>query len=330
MISKTTPYFYIIKHIPSGAKYCGQRRKDGCHPTELLTEAGYKTSQKKVKALIDEYGLDSFQIEEIIEFDSGEAVLAYESYFQQQNNCAQDPMWLNGHNGHGLPDWLKANNITNCMQLERVQKKQQLSAMKTNQEKYGVNFTLDIPGARDNAISNMKNTNKERYGVECVLQLPEIISKAISTRYKNLQERYGIQSVMQLDSVKEKQKLAAQQTIKTRYGVINVSQLESTQNKIKENSLAKYGVQHYTQQDEYKAAVKKTNIEKYGVENFSQTEDGRKLASERMKRTKQKEKENPISCPHCGLIGTNRSNMKRWHFDNCKSHTTPNNIIAKS
>lgn len=24
-----------------------------------------------------------------------------------------------------------------------------------------------------------------------------------------------------------------------------------------------------------------------------------------------------ISCPHCGLLG--RSNMKRWHFDNCKN-----------
>lgn len=25
-----------------------------------------------------------------------------------------------------------------------------------------------------------------------------------------------------------------------------------------------------------------------------------------------------IECPHCGLIGSN-SNMKRWHFDNCKN-----------
>ncbi len=28
-------------------------------------------------------------------------------------------------------------------------------------------------------------------------------------------------------------------------------------------------------------------------------------------------KKEKIKCPHCGLIGQN-SNMKRWHFDNCK------------
>lgn len=29
-----------------------------------------------------------------------------------------------------------------------------------------------------------------------------------------------------------------------------------------------------------------------------------------------------ISCPHCGLISRNKTNMKRWHFDNCKKIQT--------
>ena len=30
--------------------------------------------------------------------------------------------------------------------------------------------------------------------------------------------------------------------------------------------------------------------------------------------------EKKIECPHCGLVG-GQSNMKRWHFDNCKQKT---------
>lgn len=27
----------------------------------------------------------------------------------------------------------------------------------------------------------------------------------------------------------------------------------------------------------------------------------------------------PITCPHCGLVSKNKSSMKRWHFEKCKT-----------
>jgi len=36
-----------------------------------------------------------------------------------------------------------------------------------------------------------------------------------------------------------------------------------------------------------------------------------------------------ITCPHCDLIGTNKSNMNRYHFDNCKKYGLADKIIDK-
>ena len=36
-----------------------------------------------------------------------------------------------------------------------------------------------------------------------------------------------------------------------------------------------------------------------------------------------------ITCPHCNLIGTNKSNMNRYHFDKCKKYGLADRIISK-
>jgi hypothetical protein len=36
-----------------------------------------------------------------------------------------------------------------------------------------------------------------------------------------------------------------------------------------------------------------------------------------------------IICPHCNLIGTNKSNMNRYHFDKCKKYGLADKIIYK-
>jgi hypothetical protein len=41
-----------------------------------------------------------------------------------------------------------------------------------------------------------------------------------------------------------------------------------------------------------------------------------KACSERMKVTMANQKE--LTCPHCNLVSKSKSNMNRWHFDNCK------------
>lgn len=57
-----TPYFYIIKHKPSGMLYAGSRWKKNCHPDELLKPDGYLTSSRIIKEIIKDEGIDSFEV----------------------------------------------------------------------------------------------------------------------------------------------------------------------------------------------------------------------------------------------------------------------------
>lgn len=111
------------------------------------------------------------------------------------------------------------------------------------------------------------------------MQLPEIIEQAKISRKKTMKEKYGVTSPLQLQSVKEKS--------------------ENT-------CMKKYGVKHTFQTEEMKTASKKTLLSKYGVDHFNKTEEARVNISNRSKELRQREKENPLTCPHCGYINGHR------------------------
>ena len=50
----TTPYTYLLKHEPTNTFYYGCRFAEGCNLKEFWVD--YKTSSKRVKQLINEYG----------------------------------------------------------------------------------------------------------------------------------------------------------------------------------------------------------------------------------------------------------------------------------
>lgn len=58
------PYFYKLKHLPSGRYYVGSQYGLKSDPTNLLKT--YVTSSKYVKQLIEQDGIDSFKIERIV------------------------------------------------------------------------------------------------------------------------------------------------------------------------------------------------------------------------------------------------------------------------
>ena len=55
------PYYYLIKHKPSGKYYAGSQYGKNSNPDNLLKT--YFTSSKLVKELIEQDGVESFQIE---------------------------------------------------------------------------------------------------------------------------------------------------------------------------------------------------------------------------------------------------------------------------
>jgi hypothetical protein len=57
------PYFYLIKHKTSNMYYAGSQYGKNSNPNDLLKT--YLTSSKKVKKIIENDGIDSFEIEYI-------------------------------------------------------------------------------------------------------------------------------------------------------------------------------------------------------------------------------------------------------------------------
>ena len=90
------PYFYIIKHIASGAYYAGYKCRK---PNSLafMKTGGYQTSSKTVKNIIEREGLDSFRIVRIHHFETKEEVFEYETQFLKKVCVPYNPRFLNQH-----------------------------------------------------------------------------------------------------------------------------------------------------------------------------------------------------------------------------------------
>lgn len=81
-----------------------------------------------------------------------------------------------------------------------------LKRRQTNNERYGYDYTFEMPEHRE----RIKATNKERYGYENPMQNPDIKAKAKATN----KEKYGYENPMQCPEIQAK----AKATNKERYG----------------------------------------------------------------------------------------------------------------
>ncbi|CAB4126972.1 hypothetical protein UFOVP84_39 [uncultured Caudovirales phage] len=166
MISKDiyTPYFYIIQHKETKKMYAGSKWAKGCHPDEFMQPNGYTTSSNIINSIIEQDGLDYFEILRIDTNCDGLHPYDYETLFLETIDCASSPDWYNGHNNKFIRDKLvpfgsvKYNmliklkyGVSNCMHIEEVKLKQKFAEKKTLMEKYGVNHNMKIPGVAINA-----------------------------------------------------------------------------------------------------------------------------------------------------------------------------------
>jgi hypothetical protein len=91
------PFTYYLYHKPTGLKYYGTRYSKQCDPTDLWTT--YFTSSSLVKELIKAHGADSFVFKVRKIFETPEQALLWEHKFLSKINAAENPEWLNRHNG---------------------------------------------------------------------------------------------------------------------------------------------------------------------------------------------------------------------------------------
>lgn len=137
----TVPYFYILKHKSSCKKYAGSRWALGCHPNELMKENGYKTSSPRIHKIVENEGLSSFEILEIIELNNP---YEFETNFLLENNCADSEEWFNTHNNENKPAPYGSAEFKDLMI-----------------SKYGVPHNTMIPEVKQRMIDSAKKTYKQ-------------------------------------------------------------------------------------------------------------------------------------------------------------------------
>ena len=95
-----SPFFYIIKHVPSSklyAGYCSSTKY--CDSTKFMTENGYQTSSKFIKEIIKNEKLLVFKILEVRHFKCSIDAVKYESKFLKKINAMRNPQFINQSNG---------------------------------------------------------------------------------------------------------------------------------------------------------------------------------------------------------------------------------------
>jgi hypothetical protein len=172
-----SPYFYIIKHIPTGTYYAGCKISKEADSSNLMTTNGYKTTSKIVKQLIKTDGLDSFVVLKIKHFMKPEQALIYETRFLTKVNAAENTRFLNRHNG-GKNFMNKGGYILSESTKNKMKKpKSGETVQKQNEEK--INRSNDVykkmiqtrkskglPWVSDEQKEKIKNFNSKYWNEE--------------------------------------------------------------------------------------------------------------------------------------------------------------------
>ena len=239
MISENiyTPYFYIIRHTMTGMMYAGARWAKGCHPDEFMTLNGYTTSSNTINDIINQEGLDSFELLRIDTNCDGYSVYDYETLFLETNKCAESIHWLNGHNNDKASP-IDSNKNKQIMLLRYgVENASQSSEIKHKKKKTSLkNYGVDHPAKSDVVKQKVKQKSLEKYGVES----PNSSKIVQDNKKKALLEKYGVDNIFQSDKVKE----LIKETNILKYGYDNVSKSPAIKLKKHMTFLANTGYDH--------------------------------------------------------------------------------------
>lgn len=95
------PFTYYLFHRPTGRKYYGVRYAKNCHPRDLWTT--YFSSSSRIKALIQEHGEASFDVEVRKTFETKDEAMRWENRVLQRLKVVTRSDWLNCHDSLSPP-----------------------------------------------------------------------------------------------------------------------------------------------------------------------------------------------------------------------------------
>jgi hypothetical protein len=224
-----TPYFYIIRHIPSQKYYAGCKINSLADSSNLMTEKGYKTTSKIIKNIIKIDGLESFDVLKIKHFNFADEALYYESKFLRKVNAAENPKFINLHNG-GKNFVNKGGYKLSDLTKNKMKKpKSEVTIEKQNKEK---------TSRPKEVYEKMVNTRKERYDTWNNEAQRTAISEANKKRWNEEENRKKHSDIMKdyykNNPVSEETKTKKKETSKgDRNGMFGKIHNESTREKMK-------------------------------------------------------------------------------------------------
>nr|QMP83706.1 MAG: hypothetical protein [Caudoviricetes sp.] len=143
--TQTIPYFYIIRNKETGIMYAGSKWAKGCNPDTFMIPLGYQTSSPIIHSIIEEFGLDIFEILRLDTYCDGLHVFEYETIFLQTNECSKSIRWYNTHNNTGKMAFgtelfdkkkdeviLEKYGVLNVMQNEEIKRKMKQTTLMNN------------------------------------------------------------------------------------------------------------------------------------------------------------------------------------------------------
>ena len=172
------PYTYLIKHRPTGKVYYGFRAANKVDPMDDLWKI-YFTSSQYVQQLIEETGIDSFDVEIRKIFDTKEQASNWETRVLSKCNVLKDSRWLNQNiAGYIVPTETSKQKISEFHKgkLKSESHKEKIRQALKGKPKQSLAYQTD---EYRELMSKLKSGSKNgRYGKEVSAETRSKIGKA--------------------------------------------------------------------------------------------------------------------------------------------------------
>ena len=176
LIEKIKPYVYHITHEPTGVCYVGSRGSNKVTSKEDFWNI-YFTSSVKVKGLIEEYGVESFKIDWITEYETSQQAVEEEEKFQHEKDVVNNDLYLNQAIWPYLDTTGENNGFYGKTHTEESKKKQ-------SESKKGINHS------GENNPMYGKSNKWGKHSSETKKKMSEAVQRRLE--YRNWNEYYNI------------------------------------------------------------------------------------------------------------------------------------------
>ena len=172
------PYTYLIKHKPTGKVYYGYRSANKQEPHKDLWNI-YFTSSPKVKQLIDETGVDSFDVEVRKIFETKEDAVKWETTVLRRCKVLHNDTWINQNiTGYIVPTIESRQKISNFHKDKPKSDEHKKNLSLSQKGKPKVNSKNQTPEYKT-LMSKLKSGAKNpMYGKGCTPERARKISEA--------------------------------------------------------------------------------------------------------------------------------------------------------